>query len=464
MNASVRNYIQKVRQLDPNLADVLIELSKELDRVAKIVDPVPFTPKKLSIAKAPAPGSVVNFAYSFTDTNVILTWEAPSSDILLYEIRQGATWETATRLLITATLTAILDPIAVGTTTYLIKALNGDSYSIDAVSLDVVVPAIGNFTLTPSTIGNFIAIDWDAPESTFRIAYYRIRKDGSVVVPRNADTFWSRQEANGGSHTYGVTAYDLYGNASAEILATVEVSAPSDYEYEDSRTSGFTGTITNGYVDNNSLYVCIDNATSYEDHFNNNSWASPQAQVTAGYPKWLSPFETTASYLETFDFGAIFSNVIVNTSWMTELLSGTFTEGISVTVSDDNITYSSAYTSAAFFVTSVRYVRVTLSFTASADTALLRLFSFIVSLAVKRENDGGEAEVFAADTGGTVVEFNKAFKFIESITVTPLDTVYRSVTYDFAGGVDPTEFSVLLWNSAGSRVDGTISWKARGVM
>lgn len=461
----VNSLLSRAAKTDPVMLSILQEIVNELNRIGIIVDPAPFVSSKVSIGLSTPPGNVLNFTYRFTPNNLILEWTSPSVDFLFYEIRLGTVWDTADRLLTTGNLSAFLDPITVGTHTYLIKAINSNNiYSLNAVSLDVIVPPIGTFNIIPTVIGNFIALDWDEPESTFKIDYYRIRKDGIVIASQIPGTFFSRQEPVGGLFAYGITAFDIAGNSSAEMIVTATVSPPSDFEFEEALTSDFSGTIVNGKVDLGKLFVAINNTETYEDHFINNSWASPQAQIDAGYPLWLSPFEATASYEEIFDFGVIFTNVIVNISWLTETISGSFTLGVDSKVSDDDISYSSSFTTPTFFVTSARYVKVKFNFTGSDDKALLAFFEFIVSLNVKRENDGGEEDVFAADTNGTVISFNKAFKFVESITVSPASLTVKTIAYDFAGGVDPVSFKVKVWDSAGVRVDELISWKARGVL
>jgi hypothetical protein len=464
-SADLISIVQKSRDIDPTLADVLIGMLREQGRIAKIIDPAPIVESKVAKVKiAPAPNVQV-FSSSFTDTNVILTWEAPSTVVLFYEIRVGTTWDTAERILTTATLQAVLDPIAIGTTTYLIKAITDQGgYSVDALSVLAVVPDLGTFIITPSVINNFLSLSWTEPVSTFRVDHYILTKDGSTIADAIKGDFTTRQEAAAGRYTYGLTAVDIFGNESSEITTTLDVGAPTDFEVQDSRTSGFTGTIVNGKVFQSKLYVCVDTSITYQSHFTSNGWATPAAQVAAGYPLWITPALTTASYEEIFDFGAIFTNVIVNLSWLFETLVGSFTFGLSTKVSNDGITYGTANTASSFFVTSARYVKVKFTFTGNDDKALLAFSNFICTLAVKREVDGGDVNVFAADAAGTVISFNKTYLFVESITVTPLDTNIRTWVYDFAGGVSPTSFKVKLWNAAGARVDGHVSWKARGVL
>lgn len=466
IDIAINNLIQTTRELDPGLADVLTLIADEVSRVASIVDPAPVVQKKVAKTIFEPPVNISIFTASFTANNVILTWEAPQVGNLLYELRVGATWDAATRLLNTANLSAVLDPILIGTTTYLIKAINNNGiYSKIAASVDVVVPAIGNFTITPYQVNNFVNLDWDEPTSTFTIDHYIITKDTVIIAAFVRSSFYSLQETTAGIYDYGVTAVDIAGNESSEIIVTLDVNGPTDFDFTASLTSSFAGTIVNGRVEYSRLLVCIDLTKTWTTHFSSQGWTSPQDQIDAGYPIYIQPTLTTASYEEIFDFGAIFQNVIVGLSWLFETIFGAFTFGISVKVSDDNVTYSTAYTSPTNFVTSVRYVKVKLTFTGGNDKALLAFSNFVCTLNVKREVDGGEQDIFAADGSGTVVLFNKTFKFVESITVTSLNTSIAVITtYNFTGGVNPTQFLVFARNVAGTRIDTHISWKARGVV
>lgn len=98
--------------------------------------------------------------------------------------------------------------------------------------------------------------------------------------------------------------------------------------------------------------------------------------------------------------------------------------------------------------------------------SLIEIFNLRVTLDVKREVDsGGPIDILATDVGGTVIEFSKAFKRVESINVTILSTTIKSVIYDFDHSEEnPTEFKALAFDINGNRVDATISWIARGIV
>lgn len=125
-----------------------------------------------------------------------------------------------------------------------------------------------------------------------------------------------------------------------------------------------------------------------------------------------------------------------------------------------------AYVSAtSLFSASMRKVKFKLTFVGS-DTDSLKLVSNIrIRLDVKREVDSGSVTALASDgLTGTAVTFNKAFKDVESITLTvaaqqPITAIYRFVDIP-----NPTTFFVYAYDSSGNQVDYLISWKARGIV
>lgn len=96
--------------------------------------------------------------------------------------------------------------------------------------------------------------------------------------------------------------------------------------------------------------------------------------------------------------------------------------------------------------------------------ALYKLWNFRARLDVKLEIDSGNIEADELDVGGTFVAFNKAFKDINSITVSALSTTEIVAIYDFVDVPNPTGFYVYAFDTAGNRVTATVSWKARGVL
>lgn len=225
---------------------------------------------------------------------------------------------------------------------------------------------------------------------------------------------------------------------------------------------GVSGTIifTSGLY----LLANLDTSESYEEHFVNNGWASPQAQVDAGYPYLVQPTPMVGTYTEIIDYGLLLSSLIVTITYNQNQIFGNTTVVIDMQVSSDGISYSSYVSGAVQFYTSFRYLRFRLTFTGDTDEAILVLSNLQIRLDVKREQDGGVASVLSSDTGGTTVTFNKAFRDIDSVTATPMGTTDLKVVIDFLDIPDPTDFKVYLFDTAGVRASGDVRWIARGVV
>lgn len=214
----------------------------------------------------------------------------------------------------------------------------------------------------------------------------------------------------------------------------------------------------------NVLVAPVNTTESWQNHFATRGWASIQDQIDAGYPIYAQPNMPSGRYQEVFDFGSVISNIIVIVNWnTTEIVAAVSTAGTTLETSSDGITWSAPTTASSVFAAALRYVRVTMNFTPTTDKSLALYYTLQCLLNVHREQDGGQASVFAADAGGTVVTFNKAFKAIDSITLTPVNTVEQKAIYDFAFPPNPTSFKILLFNAAGARIDGTVTWLARGI-
>lgn len=260
---------QKARQSDTATADALNLIISEIKRIGLIVDPPPVTQGKIDTPPGEPPLDVLVFTATTNSRNVILEWEAPSLETLFYEIRTGVSWLLGNRVTVTANTSAILDPIAVGVTTYWIKAINGaDVYSIDALSVDLTIPAIGLTRLTPAVLTNNVLLYWAIPTSTFDIEYYIIKKNGTEFA-RIRSTFMAFTELVGGTYVYSVTPVDIAGNVGPLVQATVLVNDPPDFVLQSTLTSAFAGTKTHAVVEgNNRLLVCVYVET-WADHFIN---------------------------------------------------------------------------------------------------------------------------------------------------------------------------------------------------
>lgn len=211
------------------------------------------------------------------------------------------------------------------------------------------------------------------------------------------------------------------------------------------------------------LIACIA-PESWDNHFVSRTWMSPQNQVTAGYPRYCQPTALTGMYEEIVDFGGTFANVIVNLNWTFNTIAGNVSIAPFIAVSSDGTTFTPLVGGSSQFAQSIRYVKVHFDFASVDDKSLAEFFNLQVLLDVKNELDGGEGDAIATDLNGTIVNFNKTFKNVKSITVSAKSAVDVSAAYDFTSTPNPTGFKVFLFNASGARVNGHFSWKARGVI
>jgi hypothetical protein len=456
--------LQGYQQRDPRLYDILRMLSAEIQLINNnIVDTVnALLPEDIiNLFSLDPPG---NFHFSLPGTVLRLTWDInPAASF--YEIRKGTEWLTATHILRTSSLRADLDPIQSGEHTYLIKSINANGeYSATSTALTLTIPIVGGIILTSLVVDNNVLLYWTKPSiQPYNILEYEVFREG-VSIGVKPGTFTSVFETASGTYTYGVRARDLADNYGLITTIQVSVTEPPDYDLIARQDSTFKGTLTNGYASTLGLLVPVVDET-FEDHFIDNSWDTIQEQLTAGYPKYLQPAATSGTYIETFDFGTILTNIIATITWGAESVT---VDSVAVTCeicySEDDSTYTAYVAGNSAFLTSFQYVRIRLTFTPSTDLALAYIKNLKCVLSIRYATDAGTEVANALDALGTFVGFNKDFKDITAITVSCLSVDPITVIYDFVDVPDPTGFYIYAFDSKGFRVNATVTWIARGIV
>lgn len=464
---SIVNSLLARAQVDPVLLSALQEMLNELDRLRIVVDPPPISPSKISGVGFPPPVVVTDFTVRTTSRNVILEWLPTGADFVYYEIRKGINWDSADRIIVTSERRAILDPVLVGNHTYLLKTLSvNDVYSNDTASASITIPPIDTFTIAPQTIDQNVLLYWSAPSSTFDIDHYIITKN-SIEVGRVSATFIGLVELVGNLYRYGVVAVDIAGNESPASFVEVAVSGPKDFVLQSEFDANLNGTKVNAFkiVSKNLLLLPVKLTETWRQHAVNNGWTKPSQQVAADYPYYAEPGNTTASYKETFDMGAIYPASIISTSWNANILDGSFNIGVSTRVSDNGVTWSSAQVGVNIFVESVRYIETTMTFTGADTRSLMDFYNLHVAVSVKETMDSGEIDCVSSDVNGTVVVFNIPFKDVNSITLSVKTTTEQfTPVYRFTDVPNPVSFSIFVYDSSGIRVSKRVTWKARGII
>ena len=485
-STQVEVLLQGLQQKDPRLYDLLKMMNGDLRQIFLELHPIKAIVDVQRQALTTVPLGVALFTYQINLYDVTLFWTPRDASAVQYEIRVGATWDTASFLLRTPSLSAVIPALPVGTTRFIIRTINSGGLYSDPVKenvpetvLDLVIPAIGLSVITSQTIDNNVLLSWSPFNSAFAIDHYNVYK-GAVLIGSLGGTFFAIFETVAGTYTYSVEAVDAAGNVSAKSPVNATVTQPPDFALLTSISPDLSlATLTNAYWDGSKLIVPVDLGDTWETHFTNEGWNDPQDQIDAGFDIYIQP-DTTSGQLITqeIDIGSELTNVIVNLSWSVDIFPNTASTSIAPAIdgAPTSHTYIGYQAGQSVFFTAVRYIKVKVDFTGTTDS-IINFYNLKVAVDVKREVDSGSIQALASDSTGTIVYIDgahdaalghgrKVFKDVDSITLAPAEVHKQPIEclYDFVDAPNPTQFKILCFDSGGRRVDALVSWKIRGIV
>ncbi len=409
-------------------------------------------------------------SHAFTGENISITW----SDVVgslptdQYELRYGDTWAGGTSLGFIKSTSFLSKAQWVGLRKFMVAAIDtaGNVGGIGERTINVNAPAA--VSIIQEVIDNNVLLKWSDGTATLPLDYYELRKGatwaGATVIGRISARFSTIFESASGTYKYWVAGVDVAGNVGAQSYVDAFVNQPPDYALQFNQDSTFPGTKSNFVGDSGLYYTPVDTAETWQAHFTSRGWTTLQDQVNAGYPIYAMPTTSAAYYEETIDYGTVLAatKITATLSYLAVAGSVTVTPKISVRklTTDPWIDYNSV---SSVFVTDFRYVKVRFDFTSSGGDDLITVTGLNVRFDVKLKNDAGTITANSGDSGGTTVNFTVTFVDVQSITVTPKGTTARIAIYDFVDVPNPTSFKVLLFDTAGNRVSGDVSWSVKGV-
>jgi hypothetical protein len=332
--------------------------------------------------------------------------------------------------------------------------------------LTVSAPAAPS--VTTQIIDNNVLLYWTDATKSLPVSTYQLAKGSTLanaaVIGTKSGLFTTVFETVAGTYTYWITGIDAAGNLGAPGSITATVNAPPDYVLHSDIFSSFTGTLVNAVHEESQVVLPVDAASSWAQHFSNNSWASPNDQINAGYPLYAQPTVASGYYEEVIDYGALLAATNVTVTPTMQSLAGN--PATSVTISCSNTSTTGPWTDypnvSQVYLTNFRWLKVRLTVTSPDNKSLLAMTNLEIKLDVKLKNDAGSVQANASDINGTNVNFNVPFVDVISITVTPAGSTPLTAIYQFLGNADPTNFQVFLFNQSGQRTSGTVSWSAKG--
>lgn len=436
----------------------------------------------LTIAEPSDPPSIT---YTIEGDTVVVSWTPSTSDYPIedYGIWLGQDWGTAEYL--GATKGTMWRKKADWSSWKNFYVIARDVAGNASHSSGFVTVAINNpnpvQNLVAKTVDNNILLDWDDPSpSTLAIARYKVYKGatfGTATFLGSVDgTFATYIETLGGNFIYWIVAVDLAGHESTAVSIAAVLYNPPDYIVRALDNLQVTyGGVTPSNVITQSQIVAesaasfiapVDATETYAQHFTNNSQTTFAGFSSAGFTYLMQPTPTAGTTRAEWkiDYGAVLPESVIQLSYTKTDIAGTTTATPNISYSADDVTYTAGTAGAArVFAQNFRYAKIKLDIAATDNKGLTRISNITAKLDVKKQTDSGTVAVTTV-AGGTVVNFNLPFLSVSAINVTPQGTAARMWVVDFAGGASPTSFKVLLFDSAGARVAGSIYWTAEGVI
>jgi hypothetical protein len=365
--------------------------------------------------------SVVSGSVAFNSSNVVLDWADATGGSWAtedYTVSYGTTFGSSTFVAKTKASQYTTRANWSGLRKFWVVPNDiygnaGTPFSFD-VSL-VSPPAVTS--LTAKVIDNNVLLKWNGSTGgSLPVEYYQVKVGatfgGATLVGQTAATYSTLFEIVSGDYTYWIVPVDTAGNVGTENYIMATVDQPVDFVLQSnaSLVLASASVLTNCLVDfDGTLLLPVDKTKTWTNHFSDNSWSTPQDQIDAGYPIFIQPTLSTATYTQTHDIGTLITGgSLVRVDLSTTNISGSLTLTPTLSVSDDNSTWRDYAGVYSVFESNFRYVKISIA-ASGGGTALTRINSAQVVVSVKLKRDSGAIAAKASDASGTTVTFGQSF-------------------------------------------------------
>jgi hypothetical protein len=382
--------------------------------------------------------NITEIRHSYSDTaltsaTVTLEWDDVTNSefgIDYYEVSYNGSLSTVKGNTIT------LPADWLGERVFTVKTVNIHGNKSSGFSDDVFKAAPNPpVDLRTQVVDNTVMLYWTLPVRTsLPIDHILIKKGSSwntaIVLGEKKGEFTTVNESTGGNFTYWLAAVDTEGVESSPVSVTTLVSEPPDFVFHGEFSSDFSGTKSSATFDGTVLALPVNTTETFAQHFTTRSWNTPQDQVNAGFPIFIQPSGGTGFYEEVFDFGQPLASSRVMLNFTGNVIAGSPVVVSKISLSLDNSTYVDYNGVTDVFGLNFKYVKIRITVTENTNVGLYEIQKLTVRLDAKLKNDAGTTSALSTDALGTIVNFNKEFIDVQSITLSPSATSPIIPVYD----------------------------------
>ena len=405
---------------------------------------------------------------SYSGENIVVQWGIPPSSFVIdyYEVSIEGTVVAESK-----------------STSYTVKATWVGACNVQVVAVDIAGnrSAVANVEASPSlpaapvlssikTASNqfkliYSATAGDLPISSYVVSVGSLTSPTEVLEKAGNSSFTTVSENVGGEYIYFVQAKDTAGNLGPESGITVQLEDSTDLSVilsDSQAASGFSGVRTNMVDVDGVLCLPIPDGRTMSEKYS--PYANIQAKINAGYPAFLQPSTSTASYVFVLDSGAVIETATVQLLLtMINMVGSVSVDSITLEQSLNNVSYTSiSGTSGSGLANNFRYIRASINFSASNDTHYAKLTEIALNLFTAiREESGSFTSTGLA--GGDVVPLNQPFADIQTVTVTANNFDAIDAEFDWVDP-NPTQFKAQVFNKGTvTRYTGTVGYTVKGI-
>lgn len=372
---------------------------------------------------------------ALTNATVTLTWNEVVSEFAIrhYEISYAA----ETKIVQANTITLPADWVGDRSFTIVTVDVLGNKSSGYTHVITKLLPGVPT-NFRAQVIDNTVMLYWTLPVKTSLPIDHVILKKGATwatatLLGEKKGEFTTITESQGGDYVYWIAAVDTDNNVGEPISIATRVAEPPDFIFHGEFDSSFTSTKSSATLEAGRVLIPVNTTETWQSHFSSRGWTTIQSQLSAGYPIYVEPSNTTGYYEEVFDFGSILASSKVSLSYRGTVIDGNPSIFIKISLSENGTTYTDYEGVTDVYGLNFRYVKVRVTVTESTGTGLYSLEYLNVRLDAKLKNDAGTTSAVLSDTLGTIANFNKEFIDAQSITLSAAGTTPLTCVYDFKG-------------------------------